>query len=123
MLVRSILHALWPGIGESDLVLAYRSVSAGFGTATVAVPPAGRPGPPPTRSWRSAATMARPCGARGSGPRKTRRFVVPADAPPGRYRLKSGVWRPEVRARLRLTASDLPGERDAVLVGTVTVVE
>jgi dolichyl-phosphate-mannose-protein mannosyltransferase len=37
VLVRSLLQALWPGIGEAGLVLAYRSVSAGFGTATVAV--------------------------------------------------------------------------------------
>jgi hypothetical protein len=37
VLVRSILRTLWPGIGESGLVLAYRGVSAGFGTATVAV--------------------------------------------------------------------------------------
>lgn len=37
VLVRSILQVLWPTIGESGLVLAYRSVSALFGTATVAV--------------------------------------------------------------------------------------
>jgi 4-amino-4-deoxy-L-arabinose transferase-like glycosyltransferase len=37
VLVRSLLWTLWPGIGESGLVLAYRSVSALFGTATVAV--------------------------------------------------------------------------------------
>ena len=37
VLARSILRALWPGIGEPGLVLAYRSVSALFGTATVAV--------------------------------------------------------------------------------------
>jgi 4-amino-4-deoxy-L-arabinose transferase-like glycosyltransferase len=37
VLVRSILQTLWPTIGESSLVLAYRSVSALFGTATVAV--------------------------------------------------------------------------------------
>jgi 4-amino-4-deoxy-L-arabinose transferase-like glycosyltransferase len=37
VLVRSILRVLWPGIGDAELVLAYRSVSALFGTATVAV--------------------------------------------------------------------------------------
>ena len=37
VLARSILSALWPGIGDTGLVLAYRSVSALFGTATVAV--------------------------------------------------------------------------------------
>ena len=37
VVVRSILQALWPGIGEPALVLAYRSVSATFGGATVAV--------------------------------------------------------------------------------------
>ncbi len=37
VLVRSILRALRPGIGEPSLVLAYRGVSALFGTATVAV--------------------------------------------------------------------------------------
>ena len=37
VLVRSILRVLWPGIGDTGLVLAYRSVSALFGTATVAV--------------------------------------------------------------------------------------
>jgi len=36
VLVRSILQALWPTIGESGLVLAYRCLSALFGTATVA---------------------------------------------------------------------------------------
>jgi hypothetical protein len=55
---------------------------------------------------------------------ETRRIVVPADAPPGLYQLKIGVWRPEAKARLRLTASDLPGsDRHAVVVGTITVVE
>ena len=37
VLVRSILRVLWPGIGDAGLVLAYRSVSVLFGTATVAV--------------------------------------------------------------------------------------
>jgi 4-amino-4-deoxy-L-arabinose transferase-like glycosyltransferase len=37
VLVRSLLRAFWPGIGESGLVVAYRGVSALFGTATVAV--------------------------------------------------------------------------------------
>ena len=37
VLVRSILRVLWPGIGDAGLVLAYRSVSALFGTATVAL--------------------------------------------------------------------------------------
>jgi 4-amino-4-deoxy-L-arabinose transferase-like glycosyltransferase len=37
VLVRSILQVLWPGIGEPGLVLAYRTLSALFGTATVAV--------------------------------------------------------------------------------------
>lgn len=37
LLVRSILWVLWPGIGDAGLVLAYRSVSVLFGTATVAV--------------------------------------------------------------------------------------
>jgi Dolichyl-phosphate-mannose-protein mannosyltransferase len=37
VLIRSILRALRPAIGEPGLVLAYRSVSVGFGTATVAV--------------------------------------------------------------------------------------
>ena len=35
MLARSILSVLWPSIGDTGLVLAYRSVSALFGTATV----------------------------------------------------------------------------------------
>jgi 4-amino-4-deoxy-L-arabinose transferase-like glycosyltransferase len=59
----------------------------------------------------------------GERTEETRRFVVPADAPPGPYRLKIGVWWPETRSRLRLTATDLPGQRDGVLVGTITVVE
>jgi 4-amino-4-deoxy-L-arabinose transferase-like glycosyltransferase len=37
ILVRSILRVLWPGIGDAGLVLAYRSVSVLFGTATVAL--------------------------------------------------------------------------------------
>ena len=37
VLVRTILQALWPDIGEPSLVLAYRSVSAVFGAATAAV--------------------------------------------------------------------------------------
>jgi hypothetical protein len=37
VLVRSILKALRPGTGEAGLVLAYRGVSALFGTATVAM--------------------------------------------------------------------------------------
>ncbi|MGH7754205.1 MAG: ArnT family glycosyltransferase, partial [Gemmatimonadales bacterium] len=37
VLVRSMLQTFWPTITESGLVLAYRSVSALFGTATVAV--------------------------------------------------------------------------------------
>ena len=37
VLVRSILGVPWPSIGDAGLVLAYRSVSALFGTATVAV--------------------------------------------------------------------------------------
>ncbi len=37
VLVRSLLRVLWPGSGTSGLVLAYRSVSVLFGTATVAV--------------------------------------------------------------------------------------
>jgi 4-amino-4-deoxy-L-arabinose transferase-like glycosyltransferase len=37
VLVRSLLQVLWPGIGDAELVLAYRSVSVLFGTATVAV--------------------------------------------------------------------------------------
>jgi len=36
VLVRSMLQTLWPTIGESGLVVAYRSLSALFGTATVA---------------------------------------------------------------------------------------
>jgi 4-amino-4-deoxy-L-arabinose transferase-like glycosyltransferase len=32
LLARTILRALWPGIGEPGLVLAYRSVSVGFAT-------------------------------------------------------------------------------------------
>jgi hypothetical protein len=64
VLVRSILRVLWPGIGDAGLVLAYRRVSALFGTATVAVhygllrrvAPAGRRlcwAPPSSRSCRS----------------------------------------------------------------------
>jgi hypothetical protein len=37
VLVRSILRVLWPNVGDGGLVLAYRSVSALFGTATVVV--------------------------------------------------------------------------------------
>jgi 4-amino-4-deoxy-L-arabinose transferase-like glycosyltransferase len=37
LVMRSGLQLLWPAIGESDLVLAYRSLSVLFGTATVAV--------------------------------------------------------------------------------------
>lgn len=37
VLVRSLLRVLWPSIGDVGLVLAYRSISALFGTATVAV--------------------------------------------------------------------------------------
>ena len=37
VLVRSLLRVLWPGIGDAGLVLAYRSVSVLFGTATVAL--------------------------------------------------------------------------------------
>jgi 4-amino-4-deoxy-L-arabinose transferase-like glycosyltransferase len=53
---------------------------------------------------------------------ETRRLVLPADAPPGTYRLKVGVWRPETGSRLRLTATDLPDrDRHAAVVGTITV--
>ncbi len=61
--------------------------------------------------------------AEGERMQETRGFVMPPDSPPGRYGVKIGVWRPEARRRLRLAASDVPGERDAVLVGTITVVE
>jgi hypothetical protein len=58
----------------------------------------------------------------GERTRETLALVVPPDAPPGSYRVVVGVWFPPTATRLSVADTDLPHGRDAVTVGTVTVV-
>jgi hypothetical protein len=46
---------------------------------------------------------------------------VPADTPPGRYPLHTGVWLPWTGKQLR-AITDLPLARRAVVIGHLTVV-
>jgi hypothetical protein len=46
---------------------------------------------------------------------------LPATLPPGAYRVKLGVWRPERRSRLPVAESDFPREHRAVIAATLTV--
>jgi hypothetical protein len=48
-------------------------------------------------------------------------LIVPADAPPGTYHVRVGVWRPETGRRARVEVSYLPHDRTAVAVGTLEI--
>lgn len=49
------------------------------------------------------------------------RVNVPADVPPGTYRIKTGLWIPRQRRALRVIGSDLPHDRRGVFLGELVV--
>jgi hypothetical protein len=58
--------------------------------------------------------------ASGEEVRQSVTFRVPADTPPGRYPLHTGVWLPWTGKQLH-AETDLPIKRRAVVVGSLTV--
>jgi hypothetical protein len=59
--------------------------------------------------------------AAGERVEETLTWAVPADAPPGTYALKVGVWQPARRARLPVAAADREVAGTAVVVATITI--
>ena len=60
--------------------------------------------------------------APGERIRQTVTFTVPAEAVPGTYPLRVGVWLPSTGRRLHVLSSDLPQWSRAVTIGSLTVV-
>jgi hypothetical protein len=59
----------------------------------------------------------------GERAQETLELTLPPDIPLGVYRVKVGVWQPERRRRLRLTATDHPREGDGVVVASFVVTD
>jgi F5/8 type C domain-containing protein/dolichyl-phosphate-mannose-protein mannosyltransferase len=57
----------------------------------------------------------------GEEVRQSLTFRVPADTPPGHYPLHAGIWLPSTGKQLRVSATELPIVRRAVVIGSLTV--